>query len=349
MVSGFDLSTGGDQTVTVSYAGSTVTYPITVNGDADTIRAEIKQEVQLMIDQYEDKKNFSADDQTAIIALKQKIDENMQPYLTQKELRSFDTILRKAINNRIRYVLEKNPYDLGVSGLSVSYPLNDSLTKFWLVEDTYRIRIGSKISEEALKGMTLIANYMEDQIDESFDVVIRKNYDEPDPEGPLLLTINKPDNADPTDVYTVLHYQKDTGDVVQCYTRQTDSRITFMTRGEGTYMVISRRTSNAYTGTDPVESVTSESSSWDVEKIIAYSSAALAAVFLLLLVLHQLRRKHKEKKVHRERIVKEEKKSQEPAPPVDMTQALQNLETTMLDLKADEIRKAAEKDGEEKK
>jgi len=349
MVSGFDLSTGGEQTVTVSYAGSTATYAITVNGDADTIRADLKQQVQLMIAQYADKKNFSEDDKNAIIALKQKIDDNMQPYLTQKELRSFDTILRKAISNRIRYVLEKNPYDLGVSGLSVSYPLNDSLSKFWLIEDTYRIRIGSKISDDALKAMTEIANYMEDQIDESFNVVIRKNYDEPDPEGPLLLTINKPEGADPTDVYTVLHYQKDTGDVVQCYTRQTDGRITFMTRGEGTYMVVSRRTSNAYTGTDPVESVTSQSSSKDVEKIIAYCSAALAAVFLFLLLLHRFRRKHKEKKVHHERIIKEEKRSREPAPPVDMTQALQNLETTMLDLKVDEIQKEAAAEDEAEK
>ena len=344
MVSGFNLASGGDQTVTVTYAGCTAEYTVNVNGDSDTIRSEIKQEIQVMIEQYADKDTLSDWDTNAIIALKQKIDENMQPYLTQAELRSFDKILRKAYGNRIRYVLEKNPYDLQVSGLSVSYPLDDSLDKFWLVEDTYRIRVSSNVSDEAITAMTRTANYLEDSINESFNVVIRKNYSEPDPEGPLLITISKPEGTSDSDVFTVLHYIKDTGDVVECYTRQTDGKITFMTRGEGSYMVLSRRTSNVYTGDDPVESLTSSSSSWDIEKIAAYASLVLGLFILMMILIYRHRKKTTTVKVKQERVVKNEQEAKKPAPPADMTQALQNLETTMIDLKADEIRKAADQE-----
>ena len=112
-------------------------------------------------------------------------------------------------------------------------------------------------------------------------------------------------------------------------------------------MVISRRTSNVYTGTDPIESVTAESSSWDIEKIAAYSSVGLAVLILLIVLIRHRTKKKKEAKVMEERVIKTEEEASKPLPPADMTQAIQNLETTIIDLKADEIRKALDQEKKE--
>ncbi len=340
MVYGFNFDEESTQEVAVSYAGCETSYSIHVSEEKDNTRTEIKDSIISVIERYQDTEELTDWDLNYLLSLKQKIDANVSPYLTQTQLRSFDSIMRKAIGDSIRYVIEKNNYNLGISGLSVSVPLASSLSKPEFMADTYRVRIRQNVSTKASDAMSVIANFLGSTVKDSFVISLRKNFSNFSLDGPVLFSIKKPDDATDAEVYTVLYYNSENGDVEKCYTRQTSNTITFMGSKDGEYMLVSRNTSNVYSGDDPVESVTSETSSYDLEAVYAFITIGLLVLMLLGIVIRYFHHKKKNIKVAKQRIVKNEEKANEPLPPVDVTQALEIFDTEVLDL--DKVRELDE-------
>lgn len=340
MVYGFNFDAESNQEVVVSYAGCETSYSIHVSEEKDTTRTEIKDSIVSVIERYQNTEELTDWDLNYLLSLKQKIDANVLPYLTQTQLRSFDSIMRKAIGNSIRYVIEKNKYNLGISGLSVSVPLASSLSKPEFIADTYRVRIKQNVSTKASNAMNVVANFLGSTEKDSFVISLRKNFSNFSLDGPVLFSIKKPDDATEAEVYTVLYYNSENGDVEKCYTRQTSNTITFMGSKDGEYMLVSRNTSNTYIGDDPVESVTSETSSYDLEAVYALITVCLLVLIALGIVIRYFHHKKKNIKVAKQRIVKNEEKANEPLPPVDVTQALEIFDTEVLDL--DKVRELDE-------
>ena len=340
MVYGFNFDSESSQEVAVSYAGCTTSYTIHVSEEKDATRTEIKDSILSIIERYQNTEELTDWDLNYLLSFKQKIDENVLPYLTQIQLRSFDAIMRKAIGNSIRYVIEKNDYNLGVSGLSVSVPLSSSLSKPSFLADTYRVRMKHGISSKATDAMEVIANFLGTTQKDAFSIRLRKNFSDFSLDGPVLFSIKKPDDATDAEVYTVLYYNKTNGDVEKCYTRQTTNTITFMGSKDGEYMLVSRNTSNIYIGDDPVESVTVDTSSYDLESLYMQITVGLIALILLGVLLRRFLVKKNNKNVAKRREKKEIEKAQEPLPPVDVTQALEIFDTEVLDL--DKIRELDE-------
>ncbi len=339
MVSGYDLSQASTQTVNVSLAGCTTSYEITVSEELDAIRAEIKSEIEEVLEIYGDAWAVTGEDADRIIALKMKIDENVLPYLTQSQLRVFDTIIRLSYQGKIRYIIDRNSLELGVSGLCTSIPLDpESLTKNRFSKDTYRVQVENEISTEAENAMRKSALFLESTPMESFSISIQKNMEDATISDPLVFTINKPEGAESTDVYTVLYYDEN-GDVIECYTRQTTNCITFMSSEVGEFVLVARSTSNEYTGEDPVESLTSSSNSYDMEWFLIEVSVGLAFILILIIILRQIRKRRRAKvaaKQHQEHIEKVEKEVED----LEVTQALHILDTQMLNL--DELKELEE-------
>ena len=340
MVSGFSFDTDGDQEVAVNYAGCTTSYTIHVSAEKDATRTEIKESITSVIARYDGVEELTDWDISYLISLKQKIDENVLPYLTQTQLRSFDSIMRKAIGNSVRYVIEKNNYNLGISGLSVSVPLDNSLSKPEILADTYRVRMKQGISTTASDAMNVVSNFLGTTTKDTFKISLRKNFSDFSLDGPVLFSIKKPDDATDDEVYTVLYYNKENGDVEKCYTRQTSNTITFMGSKDGEYMLVSRSTSNVYVGDDPVESVTSSTMSYDLESLFITITVSLVSIIILGVIIKLIYSKKHNKTVKKQRVEKEEKKAKEPLPPVDVTQALEIFDTEVLDL--DKIREIDE-------
>ena len=333
MITGFDLSQPGSQEVTVTYGGCSTSYPINVSEEKDSIRAQIKQEILDIIDEYQDWEVILGEDGEKVIALKREIDANMQPYMTIAQLRTFSSILRKAYNNRIRYIVDANGYDLGVSGMDTSIPLGDSLNRTRFTKDTYRVRVNEGVSEEAEAAMAKQCDFLGNTKDDSFTIHLLLNYDETETTGPLVFSISKPIDAKPGDVYTVLYYAAD-GSVEKCYTRQSSNKITFMANQPGEFMLTSIPTSNDYAGEDPVDAVSYETSSFDVDLFVSRLSIAAIcfSVFLVLLIFIIRKVRRKKNKVISEQIHEEARKTSED---LDVTQAIHILDTQVLHL--DEI------------
>ena len=343
-VSGYDMSVAGDQDVLVESDGKQESFTISVSEEKDVQRAKIKDKILGMIGYYAGRTKYTDDQVSQILEVKKEMDATVQPYLTQPDLRAFDTILRGAYRDKINYVVADNPYGLAVSGLSVSIPLEEGqLERSEADEDTYRISIEKGISKDAEEAMTKYADYLGQTVLESFTISLAKNMEVTPMKGPLLCTVTRPANSAGGDVFLVLNYTEN-GDVVQCYTRQTTNTISFMTEGTGEFLLMRMSTSNQYMGEDPVETLTQESNSADIRGIIA--NAALGALLLVVIVftaMYFLGKRRRKKHTERHEVKKEQYKID--SQNLEVTQALEILNTEMIRL--DEIKKAeSEQNGE---
>ncbi len=308
MISGFDLSQDGQQTVTVSYAGCSTQYEISVSAEKDAQHTEIKNAIVGMIEQYKDTETLSNEDIESILSLKSQIDEQVQPYLNQAQLRDFDSILRKSYQEKIRYIVKDNTVNLGGSGLCLSFPLGDSLEKNQIFPDTYRVSYKNSISADAKKLLNKVCKGQNDEASVYFKITITKNGETVHSEKPLVFSMDIPENSAEDAYFTVYYYDSEDGDITECYTLQSDSAISFMAYGTGEYLLAYRRTSNTYAGIDPAETVTAESSSSDMQKTIALCTAATvlaAAAIVILLYLKKRKRRNEILKRHQIRQTEE--------------------------------------------
>ena len=338
MISGFDLSSEGRQEVTVAYAGCTLTYPIEVSQEKDDTRTEIKKEILNVIEKYSDVDQITGTDRETILALKEKIDHTVLPYLTQAQLREFDRIMRKVYGSQIRYIVNANDYDLGVSGLGISIPLGNSLKKNRFMNDTYRVMIHRGIHSDARDAMAHQAVFSRQDVIDTFTIRMLKNYTDATAKENLVFSIKKPEDAKLGDVYAVLEYTAD-GEVISCYTRQTTGMITFMARNPGQFLLMRQSSGNQYTGDDPVEVVTHETSSFDMEHmLLAVSFIAGITAVLLICIVRFLNRRRKKKAV--EQYGEHQQNMQKEMESLEVTQAIHILDTQILN--TEELAKAAE-------
>ena len=340
MVNGYDMTADGEQTVDVTYAGITNSYTINVSAEKDEARKAMKEKILGLISDYSETEEFGEGDISRILSVKQEMDSTVQPYLSMPEFRAFDTILRKAYQDRIRYVVDGGSYNFAVSGLSLSIPLEEGqLEKKDTDQDTYRISMSKGVRSLASEHFEKEAAFLGETILEKFKISLTKNMDAVDTDATLLCTINRPSDSVGGDVYTVLTFDEEDGSLIKCYTRQTTNTISFMTEGTGEYVLLTRNTSNQYVGTDPVETVTEETSNTDIRAII--SQIAFALIALIVIVFGSMyvigkRRRKKNVVIHQERRRLHEKDSKN----LEVTQALEILNTEMLRL--DDIKKAEE-------
>lgn len=276
MISGFDFKTEGKQEVVVNYAGCTTSYDIEVNMELDTIRQELKEEITNVITEMGELETLSAEQVERVLALKLRMDEYMVPYLTQPQLRALNGIIYKAINHQIHYVIYKNDLDASISGLSLSIDLENSMDKK-IFKDTYKLVVKDSIKKDHLKKVTELAEGNGYAVLDSFKIQTQKNLENFSLHAPVLISIKKPENATPNQLFTILLY--DDGDIVKCYTRQTDNYIQFMTPKIGEFVITSRNTTNEYLIDDVIETVRVDNSDMDIPAVIA---AGLGTLVILL-------------------------------------------------------------------
>ncbi len=336
MVSGYNMMEENTYTVNVEYAGCTTEYTIHVDAEKDALRTDIRNRILDAIELYSGRK-LTDREAEYILELKVMIDNGVLPQLTQTQYRAFDRMLVDAIDRRVRYIVEENDYGMSVSGLSLACPLDDSLSKsFWLA-DTYRVNIEKGIHDDSYDILSRSAVYQDNEIRDSFTIRLEKNFESYKPHQPLLFTIRKPEGFTEGEVFTVVHLA-DNGDAERCYTRQTAGVITFMGKGSGEYMVLSRHTSNDYADEDPVEAITVENSSYDLQKTLIVVGIGALLILILLIVWLTRSNRRRVRTTRERRVIKNEEIASQPLPPVDVTQVFQVFETEVLRL--DEIEKA---------
>ena len=332
MISGFDLRQEGDQYMNISFNGYSFSCPIHVSARRDSLREELRKEVLEAIDTYGDKDSLSSEEASEIISLKMLIEQNMMPKLTQSQFRQFDNIMRMAVDDRIRYIIDPNDLRLSVSGLSVSIPFGNSLEKYRYYEDTYRLQ-AQRSDDEILKNLfTVMADHLNSEMRDMFSLRLLKNYHEFETDEALLISLDKPAGSEEGEIFTVLYIDQTDGHIYRCYTRQSENMISFLTKGIGTYAILSRNSSNVYPVGDPVESLSEATCSEDMEAVrIKIVIGSFIAGVLLLIWLSGAKRRNS-RKLEKKQTERERLSRHEMVAPSDTTVVMRLFETEVLNL-----------------
>ncbi len=290
MVSGFDFNVEGDQDVIVTYGGKTTSYKINASKELDDIRASIKEEILRIVESYLNKETLNETEVKEIIDLKLKVDEYMLPYLNQQQLRDIDKIVRKAIGDKVNYVVTDNKYDASISGLSMCVKLEDSLNKGF-IKDTYKMVVSDKVSSNAVDLMSKVASGYGYTVISSFNVKAEKNFSTFKLHAPVVISIAKPENSSANQLFTVLRYVDN--EVVECYTKQSTDFIQFMTSDFGEFMVVAKNTTNTYDIEDFYENVSVKTSDSDQYGLLSMGFMFGNALLIGVIVIVLMRKKKK--------------------------------------------------------
>lgn len=292
MVSGFDLTEEGSQEVTVQYAGCETEYEIEVSESysAEAYDEDTSNEIQTINDLYYTVEKLNRSQREEVLALKEKVDENGMPDLTIGNIRVFDSIVKKAYGDDVLYVMDENDWNFGISGLSSSYPMSDSLNKNWLSQDEYHVHLSDSISTEDTAAFERIAKGQYAEIIQPINITITKNFTEVSPESALVMSIEKPQEYMDGYQLMVLRLSAD-GDINAVYSRQTVTRLSWLAEDTGEYVIIARSIEGSYTSDDVVENLTFETSSVSYRPYIL--AGAIVLIILIILVIVLIHRRHK--------------------------------------------------------
>ncbi|MCI5773815.1 MAG: glucosaminidase domain-containing protein [Erysipelotrichaceae bacterium] len=282
MVSGYDLSSAGEQEVLVSYAGCTTTYPISVSQELDDLRKDLTNKINEVLEL--DPLQLSADDKAQLLVLKNEINEGIQPTLSFAQLRNLDKLIYASIDKRIQYRVDS---DIAVSGLSLVIPIKDSLSKTWL-KDFYSVSKGKADHKATLEKVAKANDYT---IHEAFSIKIRNRLSKIEVDRPFIISLPKPANYSANEMFKVLAYEN--GEVRECNTTQTDNYIQFMSDGNADYLLVSKTSANTYSEKDVLETINQTNSETDILTIIGFGAFGTLIVIIGIIIALKIRRRMK--------------------------------------------------------
>ncbi|MBQ1307104.1 MAG: hypothetical protein IIY56_03015, partial [Erysipelotrichaceae bacterium] len=97
------------------------------------------------------------------------------------------------------------------------------------------------------------------------DISFRFNYQDIEPQGPMIVQLNPIDKQDHT-IYSVYHVNQN-GDIIKCRTTQTENYIQFLISESGPYEILKMPGVNRYGFEDTAEDLTYENMGYDNHRI----------------------------------------------------------------------------------
>lgn len=283
MVSGYDLSLAGEQTVTVSYGGSTCSYPLTVSQHLDDVRNEVFDLINQVL--LFDLNQVRTEDELALLLrLKDLMQNEFYPVLTMNQITQLERIYASAFNDVWSIIIKQNDYDLELSGLHLSKDYGSSLYRLFL-KDTIHLAI------EEIEASTLLKKTAEAQgwqIESEFELSMTINRNNEIWEGPILFSIERPDDSMKT--YRVLTLSNQ--HVIECHTSVSVDRIRFKALAPGEFILVSKSSVNTYDLPSSEEVTTPLSNGIDIDLLVKTGSAVCLFVLLMAIgIVMNLKRK----------------------------------------------------------
>lgn len=275
MVSGFDRELTGEQTIQVSYQGVHASYIVQVQkGEVDQV--ELQESIQNVLKDIEDVKSLTSSQEETLLTLKQQLDKQNSPTLSQEEYRKLDSCIQHVYGKSLQIILSDEDVDLQVSGFAIAQPMDAPS----FLPSVLKFAWKKGVEEEAQSRLADIAEGNDYSLETTFTLSGSYNLHPLSLQDDLIISIQKPENTQSNRQYLVLHYMD--GEVAQVITQQSDGRITFVADAVGEYALVSRTTSSTYTGTDIIENNTMSNNGFDFFQLLSYIGILL---FLLILVL----------------------------------------------------------------
>ncbi len=245
MVSNYDLSKEGSQTVIVSYCGLVTSYPLEVRSDLYEYEVYLDETLPDVIERLMAGEEVSIDE---VLYIKQLV--FLTDYvLDNDEIVLLDQILLSEYREYVNFCID-SPYELAISGIALAIDIDESYRNgFKLYADTYYLSSGISSIQAASRLEKISAAYGFETV-MSFSLSFRKNSQTLSSEGPFIVQISL-EGLDTHKIYTVYSIDEN-GDVVKCRTSQSTNAIQFTTTNDGDFMILALDSSNDYTIDDPM-------------------------------------------------------------------------------------------------
>ena len=230
MIEGFDNSKVGKQMVTVRYHSFTDSFQIEVSDSQEEANKQLSEYLS-RIDEldFEDAMQFK------------KLLYEGTIRLTMDQIRKIDRILIENTKDKIAYVINSRK-PLSVSGLSLVIPFNSGIVEKSFLKESVIIKTDEVPSMDYQRLETVVdANGY--TIEDSIRIRLYADYRKIEPLTSFVACLKM--DVDPQRIYTVFYLEED-GDVHRLETTQSAEGVHFKTERNGSYLIVSKPTSNEY-------------------------------------------------------------------------------------------------------
>ncbi len=273
MITGFQSLLEGSQEITISYCGLNTTVTIEVSSKLKEIRENIDYLIQKNIESYQNNGTYDLKELQTIVENIDLIDYD----ISTSDLRVIDNIILQINRENTNYIVIGNDIDLSVSGLALNELINENSSL--LFKDTYYVHVSS-INGKSKNTLQEIGAAYGFEVVDYFSVDYSLNMLKSFQSGCLVYSI-KPSNMDSNYIYTVYRLD-DNGDIVKCKTTWSSDSVSFMTKKDGNFVVLRKRSANTYDFDSKYENVNTVQNDPDSQQIflflLSYSVIILAGI-----------------------------------------------------------------------
>lgn len=287
MVSGFDFSKAGKQTLYVTYQGIQTSYDVEVSDVQKNKHEQLFETIQSLLHSYSIDDSMDADTKEQFLSVKEEIMKNKTPDLSLEAYRILDACIQKAYGFSLQVMISDDDSDMSVSGLGIATQLDPPSLFPQVLNFTFSKGI-DKDHETLLKQVGEGNGYT---LEYCFSLSANVNFHKAEIQDDLIISIKKPEETKLNNHYVVLRYQD--GEVVQMITSQSNSYITFTTDKLGDYALISTPAASSSQGNDIIENNSVHTNGLNIFSLLIYIGCVL--LFIILVIMTIIIRKKRKK------------------------------------------------------
>ena len=244
----YQINSIGEKEITIAYAGITKNIKIEFLENDKKIDEELRNDISKLINDYQSSSKYNLDE---LNNLKKSLKKNKDYILDGATIRILDEISLKEIDDKVDYVIEDSKnLDLAISGFGLSLDINEEDYEDGFLKNTYLLKSGS-ISARDEWRFTSIAEKYGYVPTNSFSLNFYRNFKKIKPSLMYGISIAVDSKSD---VYTIFYLDKN-DNVYKLPTTRTSSYLQFIAPGDGSFMVMKKKSDDTYDIKDITENV----------------------------------------------------------------------------------------------
>lgn len=251
MVSGFSSEKEGKQTLTITYAGTSVSYEISISSSKEDEKAELLERAAYIIKTYGGKVGLQDEAIEEIERFRDDLASLPTNILTRDQIRVIDRIMQENLSPRYSVVLDDNQHDLQISGLTLALQGEKGFLNY-IMPKTLHINVSDRISGEDADLAVKVAKANAMNVESMLHITGTDDFSSLKLKQDIVYSIKKPAKDNEYKMYRVYFIEGD--NVYQLPTTQSESRILFTNDKLGSYVVVSQNI-NAITKTQDFSEV----------------------------------------------------------------------------------------------
>ena len=291
MLESFDSSIEGNTDLVINYCGLTINYPVYFSKELSETHATLDEYLEKNIASYKKDGTYDLKELDYIKKNLKRVD-----YLTTFDhIRYIDAMLLEKTRDDVNYHFKESNYDISISGLALSLKDPKLLNVFKPFKDTYYVECYD-LSKDSYNRLKSVAESYGFDIEDSLRISVSYNLARAKFDNPIIIELKIQDKKQDK-IYTVYHLDDD-NNVIKCMTTQSNNYISFMTRSEGDFMILSKDSFNTYEIKDAYENMSTLNADPDNHSLFLVGDIIISMGlygFVMIIIYHLYNRRREKK------------------------------------------------------